>query len=489
MFEKPTSGRSRTARSGNLVKTSRLSRNFLFLAGSNFSVQFLRFLSIAVVARRIGSEFFGAYNYLLLLVTYGAVVVEFGLRNVAIREFAQGRGSRELVLKIVQIRSVLAGLAAILVVGLTHRAFPDGQFFLPSLIFGVSLITNAFLVDFLTVVEEKFFAQAAATVGQAAFIFLGVLGFVHEPSDFVWLAFLFLGGQLLSVAVYFFTSRVWEISKVSNSAVKLRATAIHGLPFLVALLFFTIQASADLLLLGQFRQSEILGDYSAALKIISIPQGLIAAFVVAMQPRIARETVDFGSAKLEALFFQTLRVLWIVLAPTVIGCWLFGDTLVAWVFGSKFPIASHFLKPLSLSFLFSCLSLAPIQALTTSSKTKLLLKLVLGNAVFTLFCISLALFWGRTDLVPWAMVGAQVVLTLSSWSCFPKKTYLVLEDARNLAFPTILMAAPLLLGPSYLPAPLVFALSAGGYLAGLIVVRIWRRPWVAELFGDLRKAT
>jgi hypothetical protein len=165
----------------------------------------------------------------------------------------------------------------------------------------------------------------------------------------------------------------------------------------------------------------------------------------------------------------------------VLGCWFFGDTLVAWVFGVKFPLAHDFLRPLSLSFLFSCLALGPIQALTTSSKTKTLMRLVFGNAIFTFVAVSAALYFNKVMYVPWAMVCAQLVLMLSSWACFPNKTYILVEDARNLGLPAILMAAPLILGASHLPAVVVFALAAAGYVAGLAIVRIWRRPWMEAI--------
>ena len=125
--------------------------------------------------------------------------------------------------------------------------------------------------------------------------------------------------------------------------------------------------------------------------------------------------------------------------------------------------------------------LAPIQALMTGHRTRLLLKLVFGNAGFTFLAISAVLALKRTDLVPWAMVVAQLVLMVSAWTCFPRRTYFVREDGRNLVLPAILMTAPLFFGAGRFPPPIVFALSAFGYAGGLALVRIWRRPWMEAI--------
>src|SRR5438105_3454764 len=113
------------------MKLSLLGRNFVALVSSNFLIQLVRFLTIAWLARRLGNQVFGAYNYVILLVTYGFVVVEFGLKNVALREIAQGRGSKNLVRQILKVRAALAAVGFVVVMGLATLAFPAGKYFLP----------------------------------------------------------------------------------------------------------------------------------------------------------------------------------------------------------------------------------------------------------------------------------------------------------------------------------------------------------------------
>jgi O-antigen/teichoic acid export membrane protein len=475
------------------VKVSLVAKNFAALLGSNFGVQFLRFLTIAWLARRLGNDIFGAYNYILLLLSYGFTLVEFGLRNFAIREFSQGRGSRKLAFEIIFTRLILAigGVAAVM--GLSYNALGKGGYSWPALILSASLFVDAFLVDFVVVARERLWAQALANVSQALFMAAGVFIFVHGPNDLMLVAGLFLTSHVLWVAL-FYLSVEWDESGAQTGAGSARpavnwsmrimwTTAVTGFPFLISQLMGGLQTTMDLLLLGQFHYQDWLGDYGAAMKVLGIALGVINAFISSVQPRFARESQDLSSPALHGLMNSATRMIWLFVAPTVAICWLFGGKLVYWFFGPLFIRAPELLKPLSLSLASICLSLPPLQSLYISHKTKIMVRVALFQVLTSFVFVLGALVARRPNFVPWAMFAAQFCNMLLAWSVFRSRNFISTEDVR-----TLLVPLTLLIGLLLLPVPsewLKFALAVAGYGCGLLITQVWKRPWASALLGSV----
>jgi O-antigen/teichoic acid export membrane protein len=466
------------------MKISRLGQNFAALVSSNFAIQLVRFLTIAWLARRLGSQVFGVYNYIVLIVTYGFVVVEFGLKNVALREIAQGRGSKNLVKQILKVRALLALVGFVVVVCLTTLAFPKGEYFLPSIFLALSLFVDAFLLDFVVIAQEKLVAQAIGNVAQALFLYVGCVFLVHSENDFLILSELYLASHVLWILIFLIAGKPFSVlPENKNYEDNIFKTAMIGIPFLLAQFLGTVQSSMDLFLLGQFHFDQWLGDYSAALKILAVSLGIINALVAAVQPRLARESHDLNSPVLRNLVYSTTRLVWIILAPTLVGCWFFGDTLVLWVFGTQFTQAAALLKPLSLAFGFFCLGLAPMHALFISTATQKLVKTMVANCFLSFLIITCLLATGNPQYVPWGMVVTQCFYMCAAWRAVGIWGFLSKEELKILLFPICLMIFPLLSPQSWISPVQRFSLSAFGYFLGLGAMRIWTRPWFIAILG------
>jgi len=406
------------------VKLSLFSKNFLSLLGSNFAVQGLRFLTIALLARRLGTEVFGVYSYLTLLITYGFTVVEFGLRNLALREIAQGRGSSELVKVILKVRSVLAILGSVTVVGFSLLAFPGGKYLVPSIFFALSLFVDAFLIDFVVIAHERLVTQSIANISQALLVYVATFFLVKRADQFTLFSEIFFLSHVLWVGYFYLSGRPLLNSSEKKVGLKVIDIAKVGLPILVGQFLFSMQASIDFLLLGQFHYIDRLGDYSAAMKILSIPQGVIFAFFNAMYPRLAKYSDNIQSQETLGLLNTTMKLIWIIIIPMVIGSWLFGDQLISLFFGENYIHATAVLKPLSIAMAFYFLGIGPMATILISHKTRLMIKLAGFNLSVSFIAAFIVMWAKRPDLLPWAMIVAQGSFMVASWRPFKIRGYL-----------------------------------------------------------------
>ena len=468
------------------MKTSTVTKNFTALVGSNFAVQALRFLTIALLARRLGNSLFGVYNYIILLVTYGVTLVEFGLKNLAIREISQGRGSRKLVQQILKVRAGLAFFAMLGVMALAHFAFHRADYVAPAFFVALSLFVDAFLVDFIVIAQERLVSQAVANVAQALFMYITVLFLVPDEGQILLVSQLYLLSHVLWVSLFYVTAKPTQMADHQEFKQNVLVTAWQGAPYLVAQFLGSLHFSMDLLLLGQFHFESWLGDYGAAWKILGVTLGVINAFVAAVQPRLARESHDLSSESLGRLVDHTTRIIWLFLAPTVIGCWLFGDELVLWFFGTHFLRTAELLKPLSLAMSFFCLGLAPMQALFISHQTGLMVRVVLINVLVSFVTVATLLVLNHPEWVPWGMCFVQAFYMFAAWRPFKSWGFITVEEAHSILLPVGIMiiplALPLVSGVNV--APLIrFSLAALAYVFGLTLLKVWRRPAFAAVLG------
>lgn len=462
---------------------STLTKNFTALLVSNFAVQLIRLFTVALIARRLGNSYFGIYNYITLLVIYGFIVTEFGLKNLAIREMAQGRGSRDLIEKIIKLRLLLATFGCLAVAALCAFAFRSFEFLGPSLFFALSLFFDAALVDFVLISHEKLAVQAWGNVIQAGFFGIGCFWMVRSSQDFSKLALLFSASHGLWAGYLYWKSRIFIKNLPVKALENLWNIGRGGAPFLVAQLLNTILYSMDLLLLGQFHYQQWLGDYSAALKILSIPTGIIAAMLSAVQPRLARHSEDFFSSHSLTLISGTTRFIWVMVAPAVLGCWFFGDTLVFWILGPGFPRAAEILRPLSLAFGLFSLALVPLHTLMVSSQTRVFLRIIGTGFCVSAVVIGAILYAGRPQWVPWAMVGIQAMQVILAWQPFRFLGLLSREEPRTLLLPAMLLAFSLSASATQ-PGMLRFTLAAASYVGGLLIMKIWTRPWFVAILKN-----
>jgi O-antigen/teichoic acid export membrane protein len=464
------------------VKISLIAKNFTALLGSNFGVQALRFLTIIILARRLGSTVFGVYNYILLLWSIGFTLTEFGLKNLAIRELAQGKGSQRLITMLFKLRIFLGLVSTAVLIGVMHFAFSSDLYLFPTLLIASTLIIDGFLSDFLLIAEEKLVAQATANILQAGIFFVGSYFFIHGEKDLTKLAGIYFLSHVIWVSMFWYSAhrikKNLPVSSVFDN--NFRSISLGGLPFLIAQFVGSIQLGMDLLLMGQFHFENVLGDYSAALKITGIMLGVVNALMGAVQPRLAKHTHRFDSLEMHELVANTTRIVWVFVIPMILVCWLIGDELVMWFFGRKYLLAATFLRPLSISVSLFCLGLAPMHALFVARKSKTLIRIALFNCLISFLTISGILYLGRPDMVGWGMVFVQAAYFLSAWSLFKFRDILIFDDLKFLLVPTILMLFPIFLISQIV---IKVALIILAYAAGLALVKIWRRPWFKAILA------
>ncbi len=245
--------------------------NGLWLVGDKLLRMGLSFLLNAWIARYLGTESFGLWNYALALMMMLSLFSTLGLYPVFIKavvEFSERSGQiigTALTLRFLGALLMLAG-------GLLWTNFDDTR---PELLYLVAVIGIGYVFQALDIFDFYFQAQAKIkAIVQArslAFVLtsIGKVYFLFAEGDlmhFVWLSSL----ELLLSGLFF----VWIYQKSGFSLQQLRFNSNEArgllqksLPLAVADIGILIYMKIDQLMIGDMLNDAALGLYSAVVKL------------------------------------------------------------------------------------------------------------------------------------------------------------------------------------------------------------------------------
>ena len=390
----------------------------IFSAGLN--------LTLAVVlARALGAEGFGAYSFVLALVTIMAFPAQLGLPNLVVRETAkaQANGDWALIKRLWRWSTTTAlmmsaGLIAIgaLVAWLFAKQVPAGS--LPVLFWGLALVPLIALGNIrgaaMRGLRHVVQGQLPEFILRPAFLVLFVVGMVWLSGAERLHASLAMMLHVLAAASAFF---VGLLLLSRQSAPSMRGVAYANIdtrPWLAAALpmammegMLTINDNIGLLVFGAFASPQDVGLLRISLQLSAFVTFGFLAVNVAITPYIARFYQEGAHEKLKLLALRAAQVSTVGALP-VAAIFIFGGRQVIYfLFGSDFVGASLPLTILTFGQVVNALTGCAGAMLYMTGHEAVVVKIVGGSCLLNLaLTLILGLIWGVT--------GAAVAAALAT---------------------------------------------------------------------------
>jgi O-antigen/teichoic acid export membrane protein len=179
-----------------------------------------------------------------------------------------------------------------------------------------------------------------------ALVFLTLTLYPIHPLTPLELAVHGLGFAAGAALIYLMRSRAR--TKLPQPEYAMRAWLVSIVPLALTAGLQVINAQADILVLGLFRQSDDVGVYKVAAQAATlIPFGLQAVNVVIM-PYVARLHAEGDHHRLQRLVTQSARIILALALPLVLAFVFFGDAILASAFGPEYARGHTALMLLSL---------------------------------------------------------------------------------------------------------------------------------------------
>jgi len=320
----------------------RLLSGFAVLAAGSVAGQIVSFVALAVVARRIGPENLGAYQFAFALTQYFAIPVNLGVGVLAIRDVAREPARvREVAGEVMVLLALLSALAYGLLLALTPLlATTDAaRTLLP--ITGLTFVIQAFGLEWALQGLRRLGTLAVLRLVSAAIAgglsILLVDDGLEGARTYAWLVLvawaILAGGSLLAVL------RGGGGPALCFDPGRLRRRFVRSVPFGVSLILIQVYYSLDSVMLGYLRDDKEVGIYAAAYRIPLAVAGFAGLWVTALYPHAA-EVFESEPDRLRRQVGRLATLSLLAALPFGIAATLLATDLMPAIFGDPYAAAA-----------------------------------------------------------------------------------------------------------------------------------------------------
>ena len=306
------------------------------------------------LARTIGAEGNGVYNYTLTYANFFFLFAMLGVNNYGTRMIAQVKNDKQTLSKtfweIYTLQLILSVIFTGLYVVFCFCVFRAEERFL-SLLQGLVVLASATDINWFAFGIEEFKYTTIRNLVIKILTLISIFVFVKEKAD-TWVYILIVEcGVIMGLLV------LWPLVNQKTDFYKpcIRSTIKHIRPNL--LLFIPILATSifqytDKMMLGIFIDNSVVGHYSYAESIMNVPLSLITTVCTVFMPRISNMISEKKPGTNE-IFEKCLYLTTILEIAMVFGVAAVAPQLISLYLGVEFAETARLLVILSIVILLS----------------------------------------------------------------------------------------------------------------------------------------
>lgn len=313
-------------------------KNTFWLGLAEVVNKFFKLLLFVFVARILGVEAFGKFNFALAFASFFLLFSDFALPEIITREFSQKKDREKDFYSLISLR-IFLGIFILILLFVSSFFITNDNVVRPLIwILGAYIFLESFSAIFYSFLRAKELMQyeSLAKVLQASVIlFLGIWFVFKLPtiqnigiayllaslSGFLFISFIFFK-KILSFKIG------WDVRIWKNFLLMSWPLALFGV-------CGKIYASSDTIMLGYFGQIVQTGWYNAGYKIIEtliVPSTL---FFLAVYPVLSRSFKE-SKEKFQKVFDNQMSVVVFFSIPLMVGGIILGERIIDLVFGGEY---------------------------------------------------------------------------------------------------------------------------------------------------------
>ncbi len=347
---------------------------------------------VSYASRKLGASGIGVVSSAQNLVTYFTIFAALGIPSYGVRLISQTKKNRELCNKSFTELFVI-NLISTLICGIVYFSLLNNFGFEVTelnYIFASLIFLNIFNVDWLYEGNEKYdyIAMRSLIVKAISLVLLFLL--VHDRTDIIMYSIIVCFGTAGNYILNMFSLHKYVRFDFRNINLSQHMRVI--IAFLGSVIAIEIYSLIDVSMLTYFTNSEVVGWYSNASKIVKMLANTITAIGAVMLPRLSFCFLEKKYNDIQEICSNFLNATLTVAFPAAIGICLVAKEIVLILFGSEFCNSISTIMVLSPLIIFMPLSggIFGQLLLTSNNERKYLFCVSIGailNAVLNYFFI------------------------------------------------------------------------------------------------------
>lgn len=337
----------------NSVREKAFSQAF-FIFGERLTFLVPQAITILLITRFLGSEFFGKYAIVLTWITVFQLIANFGITECLTRELASAPELQTRFLSHGLLFSLLLSIIAMTVMGGAALALHyPGDITQALLLATVTLLPSNIVAtcrSALLACRKIEYMMAVAILEALILLPLNVYWILTEAGLFRIIGTIVLARIVAGVAIVGLVHKYVIPITCAPQRLDHRKLWRTLFPFGVASLVTFPSLRFDVFLLSEMSTWETVGLYTAASKVMEILLVLPGAFYIVMLPRATRDLTVMNEQNTDSLQ-QAIRWYLAITIPLGLGVIIFAKQVLVLIYGAPFAESTLVLQIQMITFL------------------------------------------------------------------------------------------------------------------------------------------
>lgn len=299
-----------------------------------------------LLARYLGESSFGLFSYALVFVSFFAILADFGMKPILVREMAQHPEQTAIILgNVLIIKLVLGLIAVILVVSAAFVLKIPAELQLVIVLLAANILFSSKSYTFRIVFESLFHVRQQMEKPilwqtlDAITLILVIAAMVLSQASLPALAAAYvlsnLPGFVLTIrgAYKIVKPKIVWVQKLNHMLLR------ESFPLFLYAMVMTLYDRLDVILLEAMKAQEDVGLYAAAFRLVSPLNFVPMAVVTTLYPLMSKYGVT-SSEKLNRTFSSGMKILFVIIVPLAVGATFFSDTIFSLLYTAAYQQAA-----------------------------------------------------------------------------------------------------------------------------------------------------
>jgi len=363
----------------------KMSVNFGWLLGEKIVKFIVGIFVFSWIARFLGPEKLGLWNYALAFVAMIAPLATLGLNNIVVKELVRNPEKAVTLVGTTFILKLIGGFFTFIVSVIAISYIRPDQMLsrLFVAIVGLSYIFQSF--DAIDLYYQSHLKSKYTVIAKnAAFLIISATKITLVLLEAPLIMFVISGVvEFLLAAIFLISTYHYNNLSIFNWRFDLtiaKKLLNDSWPLVISSVSITLQAYIDQVMLGDMVNDSELGQYAVAIKLIEV----LGFIPVIIQSSVAPEIAKAKQNDEKLYLFKMTRVyqiMFFLFVCTGMPLFLFSDFIVAILFGEAYKAAGVILGLLSIRLFFSNFGVARTLFLTNDNLFKYALFTSIGGSL------------------------------------------------------------------------------------------------------------
>jgi O-antigen/teichoic acid export membrane protein len=293
-----------------------------------------------IIARHLGAENFGMFNYVTSFVFLFSVLAEFRLQNILTKEFNTNRYSQEILVGSSLVIAIFFSiLGYILLFIFSYWLEKDDVVVNLILILGISYFFQIFRVlrSYYIAEFKNRFLTITEIITSIAILILSLVLVISKMS-ITWFVILRVVDSVILAVLMVFSFSLKKINPFKAQKAVIKLLAYESFPLVLSGISIMIFQRVDQVMIGLILDNNAVGNYSAAATLTGVVSFLPVVMAEALAPNLNKENGK-GNFLIKAQNYSDI-LFWSSLVMSIL-LFLFSPFLIDKLFGNDFNQATE----------------------------------------------------------------------------------------------------------------------------------------------------